>query len=86
VLCIDRIETIEPTTLRPGESPAQFAQRVKEDISCRANLTCLSWDGYMKNFMTREKRERLVSGQQADFVRDIQSRSTLRQMVTIQIL
>lgn len=57
---------LPPTTRRPNESVTDFAYRVKTDISNRAGLKNLSWDGYMKHGgPAREKREKFKeTGQQ----------------------
>ncbi|KAI9026161.1 hypothetical protein DFJ74DRAFT_28971 [Hyaloraphidium curvatum] len=57
---------LPPTTRRANESVTDFAYRVKTDISNRAGLKNLSWDGYMKHGgPAREKREKLMeTGQQ----------------------
>ncbi|XP_078437390.1 glycerol-3-phosphate acyltransferase 9 [Wolffia australiana] len=39
---------LEPQFLRPGESPIEFAERVRETISLRAGLKMVPWDGYLK--------------------------------------
>ncbi|CAA6658300.1 unnamed protein product [Spirodela intermedia] len=39
---------LEPQFLRPGESPIEFAERVREIISVRAGLKMVPWDGYLK--------------------------------------
>ena len=58
---------LEPQTIRPDENPFQFASRVKQSISETAGLINLSWDGYLKNFFTQEKKTRLLANQQQDF-------------------
>ncbi|KAF6167111.1 hypothetical protein GIB67_041366 [Kingdonia uniflora] len=39
---------LEPQNLKPGETPIQFAERVREVISVRAGLRMVPWDGYLK--------------------------------------
>lgn len=70
---------LPPQTLQNGETPTDFAFRVKQLISERAGLTCLSWDGYWKNFFNEEKRGRLKSGQQSHFANGIRARQRERQ-------
>ncbi|KAH0978114.1 hypothetical protein GBA52_027833 [Prunus armeniaca] len=39
---------LEPQNIRPGESPIEFAERVRDIISTRAGLKKVPWDGYLK--------------------------------------
>ncbi|KAH8510420.1 hypothetical protein H0E87_008107 [Populus deltoides] len=39
---------LEPQNLRPGETPIEFAERVRDIISVRAGLKKVPWDGYLK--------------------------------------
>ncbi|KAJ0010570.1 hypothetical protein Pint_34131 [Pistacia integerrima] len=39
---------LEPQTLKPGETPIEFAERVRDIISVRAGLKKVPWDGYLK--------------------------------------
>ncbi|RVX12070.1 Glycerol-3-phosphate acyltransferase 9 [Vitis vinifera] len=39
---------LEPQTLKPGETPIEFAERVRDIISLRAGLKKVPWDGYLK--------------------------------------
>ncbi|CAN1770754.1 Glycerol-3-phosphate acyltransferase 9 [Linum perenne] len=39
---------LEPQNLRPGETPIEFAERVRSIISVRAGLKMVPWDGYLK--------------------------------------
>ncbi|XP_031391022.1 glycerol-3-phosphate acyltransferase 9-like [Punica granatum] len=39
---------LEPQTIRPGETPIEFAERVRDAISKRAGLKKVPWDGYLK--------------------------------------
>jgi len=39
---------LDPQTQRPDETPAQFANRVKELICKKAGLISVPWDGYYK--------------------------------------
>lgn len=65
---------LPPETIREYEDPSEFAQRVKQSISDKAGLTCLSWDGYMKNSFSAEKRDRLKATQQHGFANSIRAR------------
>uniref|UniRef100_M1BLP1 Glycerol-3-phosphate acyltransferase n=1 Tax=Solanum tuberosum TaxID=4113 RepID=M1BLP1_SOLTU len=39
---------LEPQNIRPGETPIEFAERVRDIISVRAGLKMVPWDGYLK--------------------------------------
>ncbi|RVW96629.1 Glycerol-3-phosphate acyltransferase 9 [Vitis vinifera] len=39
---------LEPQTLKPGETPIEFAERVRDIISLRAGLKKVPWDGILK--------------------------------------
>ncbi|KAL0376268.1 UNVERIFIED_CONTAM: Glycerol-3-phosphate acyltransferase 9 [Sesamum calycinum] len=39
---------LEPQNLKPGETPIEFAERVRDIISVRAGLRKVPWDGYLK--------------------------------------
>ena len=39
---------LEPQNLKPGETPIEFAERVRDIISHRAGLKKVPWDGYLK--------------------------------------
>ncbi|KEH37377.1 phospholipid/glycerol acyltransferase family protein [Medicago truncatula] len=39
---------LEPQNLKPGETPIEFAERVRDIISTRAGLKMVPWDGYLK--------------------------------------
>jgi len=41
---------LEPQSLRPNESPVDFASRVKQMIADQAGLINVEWDGYLKHF------------------------------------
>eukprot|EP01132_Coremiostelium_polycephalum_P001242 gene1242-1566_t len=41
---------LEPQTLREGETPTQFANRVKAMIAKKAGIINVPWDGYLKYF------------------------------------
>ncbi|KAF2078162.1 hypothetical protein CYY_000546 [Polysphondylium violaceum] len=41
---------LEPTTIREGETPTQFANRVKAMIARKAGIINVPWDGYLKYF------------------------------------
>ncbi|KAI4370813.1 hypothetical protein MLD38_019121 [Melastoma candidum] len=50
---------LEPQNLRPGETPAEFAERVRDIICARAGLKKVHWDGYLKHTRPSPKlRER----------------------------
>ncbi|KAF4366924.1 hypothetical protein G4B88_029248 [Cannabis sativa] len=50
---------LEPQNLRPGETPIEFAERVRGIISARAGLKKVPWDGYLKHSRPSPKhRER----------------------------
>ena len=44
---------LKPQTIRPNETPEDFAQRVKEAIADKAGLRSVNWDGYMKYWKVR---------------------------------
>ncbi|KAG0470919.1 hypothetical protein HPP92_017619 [Vanilla planifolia] len=46
---------LEPQYLRPGETPIEFAERVREMISARAGLKKVPWDGYLKYYRPSPK-------------------------------
>nr|CAD1819267.1 unnamed protein product [Ananas comosus var. bracteatus] len=46
---------LEPQYLRPGETPIEFAERVRDMISARAGLKKVPWDGYLKYFRPSPK-------------------------------
>lgn len=39
---------LEPQNLKPGETPIEFAERVRDIISVRAGIKKVPWDGYLK--------------------------------------
>ncbi|KAG0472495.1 hypothetical protein HPP92_017041 [Vanilla planifolia] len=41
--------------LRPGETPIEFAERVRDMISARAGLKKVPWDGYLKYYRPSPK-------------------------------
>lgn len=45
---------LEPQTIRPDESPAEFANRVKALIAHKAGLIDVQWDGYLKYLQPNE--------------------------------
>ncbi|KAJ7978691.1 glycerol-3-phosphate acyltransferase 3-like [Quillaja saponaria] len=50
---------LEPQTLGQGETPIEFAERVRDIISVRAGLKKVPWDGYLKYSLPSPKhRER----------------------------
>ncbi|KAL2917349.1 hypothetical protein HK105_203013 [Polyrhizophydium stewartii] len=59
---------LEPRSLRPGQSSADFANEVKAEISQVAKLKNLSWDGYFKNYAPPvEKRVQLKKNPQTRY-------------------
>ncbi|XP_042375741.1 glycerol-3-phosphate acyltransferase 9-like [Zingiber officinale] len=46
---------LEPQYIRPGETPIEFAERVRDMISVRAGLKKVPWDGYLKYFRPSPK-------------------------------
>ncbi|XP_073115519.1 glycerol-3-phosphate acyltransferase 9 [Elaeis guineensis] len=46
---------LEPQCIRPGETPIEFAERVRDMISVRAGLRKVPWDGYLKYFRPSPK-------------------------------
>ncbi|KAI7731127.1 hypothetical protein M8C21_011436 [Ambrosia artemisiifolia] len=39
---------LEPQNMKPGETPIEFAERVREIISARAGIKMVPWDGFLK--------------------------------------
>ena len=56
---------LEPQTIADGETAVQFANRVKEMIAAKAELTCVPWDGYLKHLRPSAKfvehRQKLIA-------------------------
>ncbi|KAH3764178.1 glycerol-3-phosphate acyltransferase 9 [Pelomyxa schiedti] len=56
---------LEPQRLQPGETPTQFANRVKALIANKAGLANVEWDGYLKYFKPSprflEEKQRLYA-------------------------
>ncbi|KAL0348545.1 UNVERIFIED_CONTAM: Glycerol-3-phosphate acyltransferase 9 [Sesamum angustifolium] len=46
--CCCDVWYLEPQNLKPGETPIEFAERVRDIISVRAGLRKVPWDGYLK--------------------------------------
>ncbi|KAG9391390.1 Glycerol-3-Phosphate Acyltransferase 3-like [Carpediemonas membranifera] len=46
---------LPPMSIEPGESPQQFAGRVKEAISRKARLRSTEWNGYLKYFKPNKR-------------------------------
>ncbi|CAD5171728.1 unnamed protein product, partial [Musa acuminata subsp. malaccensis] len=46
---------LEPQYIRSGETPIEFAERVRDMISVRAGLKKVPWDGYLKYFRPSPK-------------------------------
>ncbi|CAM8935566.1 hypothetical protein QQ045_013389 [Rhodiola kirilowii] len=46
---------LEPQNIKPGETPIEFADRVRDIISVRAGLKKVPWDGYLKYSRPRPK-------------------------------
>lgn len=40
---------LEPQNMKPGETPIEFAERVRDLISVQAGLKKVPWDGYLKH-------------------------------------
>ncbi|KAG6589042.1 Glycerol-3-phosphate acyltransferase 9, partial [Cucurbita argyrosperma subsp. sororia] len=50
---------LEPQVLKPGETPIEFAERIRDIICARAGLKKVPWDGYLKHSRPSPKyRER----------------------------
>lgn len=67
---------MEPQTIRPNESPSQFANRVKAMIAKKAGLINVHWDGYLKYF---RPSPRFVETKQRVFAQSLVARYTNRQ-------
>jgi len=67
---------LEPQTIRPNESPAQFANRVKAMIAKKAGLINVHWDGYLKYF---RPSPRFLETKQRVFAQSLVKRYTSRQ-------
>ena len=54
-------------TIKPGETPVQFAERVQKMIAARAGIKAVPWDGYMKYWKPSkrfiEKQQEIVAQQ-----------------------
>uniref|UniRef100_A0A0C9RKX3 TSA: Wollemia nobilis Ref_Wollemi_Transcript_13066_1763 transcribed RNA sequence n=1 Tax=Wollemia nobilis TaxID=56998 RepID=A0A0C9RKX3_9CONI len=46
---------LEPQTLQPGETPIEFAERVRDIIATRAGIKIVPWDGYLKYYRPSPK-------------------------------
>lgn len=51
---------LEPQSIRPGETPQEFAGRVQAMIAKYANLRIVPWDGYLKYYNLGEKNPSLI--------------------------
>ena len=71
---------LEPQSLLPGESSVQFAERVKVMISEQAGLKNLSWDGYLKNYLTPDKAGQLKETEQNKFGTILRSKMEAEQL------
>jgi len=67
---------LEPQTIRPNESPTQFANRIKALIAKKAGLINVHWDGYLKYFRPSPK---FLETKQRVFAQSIVKRYTNRQ-------
>lgn len=67
---------LPPQRRHPGESGIEFANRVKALISDTAGLRNLSWDGYMKNCMRNQDREKMRKSSQEKYVSSLRRRMT----------
>lgn len=65
---------LPPQKRWPDETGIQFANRVKALISRTAGLRDLSWDGYMKNYMRLQDRERMRRDTQTHYVDALRER------------
>ncbi|EFJ07412.1 hypothetical protein SELMODRAFT_133604 [Selaginella moellendorffii] len=46
---------LEPQTIRPNETPIEFAERVRDMIAKRAGIKKVAWDGYLKYYRPSSK-------------------------------
>ncbi|OAE20071.1 hypothetical protein AXG93_2584s1550 [Marchantia polymorpha subsp. ruderalis] len=56
---------LEPQTLKLGETPIEFAERVREMIANRAGIKKVPWDGYLKYYrpsikLTEKKQQKFA--------------------------
>lgn len=65
---------LPPMKRRPKESAIDFANRTKGLISQTAGLKNLSWDGYMKNCMSRYDCEKMRRSSQQHYVSTLRRR------------
>eukprot|EP00245_Coleochaete_scutata_P012610 TRINITY_DN4912_c0_g1_i1.p1 TRINITY_DN4912_c0_g1~~TRINITY_DN4912_c0_g1_i1.p1 ORF type:complete len:467 (+),score=85.52 TRINITY_DN4912_c0_g1_i1:239-1639(+) len=59
---------LEPQTIREGESPIEFSERVREMIAKRAGIKMVPWDGYLKYYRPSPK---LTEKKQAKYAESI---------------
>ncbi|XP_020256489.1 glycerol-3-phosphate acyltransferase 3-like isoform X1 [Asparagus officinalis] len=59
---------LEPQFLRPGETPIEFAERVRDMIAARAGLKKVPWDGYLKYYRPSPK---LTERKQQNFAESV---------------
>ena len=62
---------LEPQTIREGETPIEFAERVRDLIAARAGITKVPWDGLLKYYRPSPK---LTEKKQAKYADDIARR------------
>ncbi|KAG0584516.1 hypothetical protein M758_3G215200 [Ceratodon purpureus] len=67
---------LEPQTIKPGETPIEFSERVRDLICLRAGIKKVPWDGYLKYHRPSPK---LTEKKQQNFseavIRRLQSRN-----------
>ena len=66
---------MDPVTIAPGESSAEFAGRVKEQIAKQAKLVNMTWDGYLKH---NRIKNNMTDISRRDFLLELQSKRTPR--------
>ncbi|CAM6037170.1 unnamed protein product [Sphagnum compactum] len=64
---------LEPQTLHPGETPIEFAERVRDLIANRAGIKKVPWDGYLKYYRPSPK---LTEKKQQNFAEAVIRRLT----------
>ncbi len=66
---------LPPQARRPSEDGIAFAERVKALISEAAGLRNLSWNGYMKNCMRAQDRQRMLRSSQERYAAALRVRA-----------
>eukprot|EP00850_Spirogloea_muscicola_P001728 SM000006S19493 [mRNA] locus=s6:1072159:1075790:- [translate_table: standard] len=59
---------LEPQTIRQGESPIEFAERVRDMIAKRAGIKKVPWDGYLKYYRPSPKLTEKKQAKYADSI------------------